>query len=107
LIIFIVDNLIRIWPSQRSHKQLGKTFLLKLKKVEEIKLFIQKEIMDLAFKKVGFEDSLIKSKLLDSITVVDLLVSIEEEIGRKIPQHLINEENMDTIDKIVNTISNI
>ena len=63
--------------------------------------------MDVAFKKVAFDESIIKSRLLDSITLVDLLVTIEEKIGRTIPQHLVNEESMDSIDKIVNTISKI
>ncbi len=75
--------------------------------MEDIKLFIQKEIMSLAFTKVGYDDSLLKSKLLDSITLVDLLVSIEEEINKQIPQHLIIEENMDSINKIVDTINSI
>jgi len=75
--------------------------------MEDLKFFIQQEVMNLAFKKVDFDESLVKSKLLDSITVVDLLVSIEEKIGKTIPQHLINEENIDSIDKIIETISNI
>jgi len=73
--------------------------------MEDQKLFIQKEIMNLAFTKVGFDDSLLKTNVLDSITLVDLLVAIEDEFAIKIPQHLINEENMDTINRIVNTIA--
>ena len=73
--------------------------------MEEIKLFIQEEIMTVAFKKVNFDESLIESKLLDSITMIDILVSIEEKIGKKIPQHLINNENFDSINKIIETIS--
>ena len=75
--------------------------------MEDIKIFIQNEIMGLAFKKVDFDESLIKSKLLDSISMVDLLVAIEEKTGKKIPQHLITTENLDTINKIINTISTI
>jgi acyl carrier protein len=75
--------------------------------MEEIKLFIQEEIMNVAFKKVTFDESLIASKLLDSITMIDILVSIEEKIGKKIPQHLINNENFDSIDKIMETIAAI
>jgi acyl carrier protein len=75
--------------------------------LDPIRLFIQDEISKLTFKKVGFDESIIKSKLLDSITLVDLLVSIEEQIGKQIPQHLINEENFDTIDKIVATINGL
>ena len=61
--------------------------------MEDLKIFIQEEILALAFKKVKDDESLIKSKLLDSISVVDLLVSIEDKTGKKIPQHLFNEEN--------------
>lgn len=75
--------------------------------MDDIKIFIQEEIMNLAFKKVSFEESIIKSKLLDSISVVDLLVTIEEKTGKKIPQHLFNEDNLDTIDMIVHTLSSI
>ena len=75
--------------------------------MEDIKIFIQDEIMNIAFKKVDFEESLIKSKLLDSISMVDLLVTIEEKIGKKIPQHLINDENFDCIDMIITTINKI
>ncbi|MBL0048686.1 MAG: hypothetical protein IPP32_11400 [Bacteroidetes bacterium] len=73
--------------------------------MEELKLYVQSEVLSLAFVKVTNDQSLIKSKLLDSITVVDLLVSIEDKIGKKIPQHLINEDNFDSIDKIVATVS--
>ncbi|MDH4473567.1 MAG: phosphopantetheine-binding protein [Bacteroidota bacterium] len=75
--------------------------------MEDLKQFIQDEIMNLAFVQVGEDDSIVKSKLLDSITVVDLLVSIEEHIGKKIPQHLINEDNFDTINRICETVQQI
>lgn len=38
--------------------------------------------MNLAFRKVGFDESIIKSKLLDSIAIIDLIVSIEEKSGK-------------------------
>ncbi len=75
--------------------------------MDNLKEFIQEEIMNIAFKKVSFDESLIQSKILDSISVIDLIVSIEEKTGKKIPQHLINEENLDSIDKIMTTINSI
>ncbi len=75
--------------------------------MNELKSFLQEEIMNLAFKKVSYDESLIQSKLLDSISVVDLLVIIEDKIGKKIPQHLVKEENFDSIEKIVDTLSTI
>jgi len=74
---------------------------------EDMKLFIQSEIMNIAFIKVGFSDPLLSTKTLDSITVVDLIVSIEEKIGKKIPQHLMQDENFDSIDRIIETIEKI
>lgn len=75
--------------------------------MDDLKIFIQNEIMNLAFVKVGFDDSLIKSKTLDSISLVDLLVLIEEKTGKNIPQYLINEENFDSINLITETLKKI
>jgi len=75
--------------------------------MEELKLFIQEEIVKMAFKKVNFDDALITSKLLDSITVVELLVAIEEKIGKQIPQYLINDDNFDSINKIIETVKKV
>jgi len=75
--------------------------------MQNIEIFIQDEIMNLAFKKVGFDESIIKSKLLDSISIIDLIVSIEEKTGKKIPQHLMKDEHFDTINQIVITLSKI
>ena len=75
--------------------------------MDELKTFIQSEIANLAFTKVDFDESLIKSKLLDSITMVDLLVSIEEKIAKTIPQYLVNEENLDSINKIIKTLESL
>jgi acyl carrier protein len=75
--------------------------------MDDLKLFIQNEVMNLAFVKVGFDDSIVISKVLDSISVVELLVAVEEQIGKKIPQHLVTEENLDTINKIVATVQQL
>jgi acyl carrier protein len=75
--------------------------------MEDLKNFIQEEIKSIVFKKVSFNESLVKSKLLDSISMIDLIVSIEDKTGKKIPQHLINDDNLDSIDKIVSTLDSI
>lgn len=75
--------------------------------MDDLKAFIQQEIAQLAFKKVAYDESLIHSRLLDSITVVDLLVSIEEKTGKRVPQHLMTEEQLDTIDKIAALIQTL
>lgn len=75
--------------------------------MEDLKIFIQNEIINIAFKKVSYNESIIASKILDSIAMVDLLVSIEDKIGKKFPQHLINDENFDNINKIIETIQKI
>lgn len=74
---------------------------------EDMKLFIQSEIMNIAFIKPGFSDPLLSTKTLDSISVVDLIVSIEEKIGKKFPQHLLLDEHFDSIDRIVETIAQL
>jgi acyl carrier protein len=69
--------------------------------MEEKITFIQTEIEKIAFKKVGTSDSLLQSRLLDSIALVDLLVAIEEEFGINIPTAEINPDNFDTIDRMM------
>ncbi len=75
--------------------------------MEELVSFIQDEIANIAFKRVSPTESLVKSRLLDSITVVDLIVSIEERTGKQIPQHLVTDENFETIEDIIKTINSL
>lgn len=75
--------------------------------MEELKKFIQDEIQGVAFKKVSFDESLIKSRLVDSISMIDIIVSIEEKIGKQIPQHLVTDENFETINDMIATIEKI
>ncbi len=67
----------------------------------EIKEFIREEIKSIVFYNIEDDESIVKSKLLDSITVVDLIVSIEEKTGIHIPTIEATENNFDTINKIV------
>jgi len=75
--------------------------------MDDLKIFIQSEIINIAFKRVSFDESLIKSHLLDSITLIDLLVSVEEKIGKQIPQHMVNPDHLDSINDIVATIAKL
>ncbi|MBL7748902.1 MAG: hypothetical protein JNM19_15800 [Chitinophagaceae bacterium] len=73
--------------------------------MDDLRTFLQEIIADVAFKKVGFSDSLVESGLLDSITLVEVIVAIEEKTGKAMPQHLLQNENFETIDTIVETVS--
>lgn len=75
--------------------------------MDPLQNFIAEEISKLTFKRVGPGDSLIQSRLLDSILLVELPVSIEERIGKQIPQHLITQENFDTVEKIAATVNGL
>ena len=67
----------------------------------QLQEFIKQEIKNLAFKEVGYSDSLLKSGILDSITAVDLAVSIEDKYNIKIPFTEINNQNFETINNII------
>lgn len=69
--------------------------------MDNLREFIQEEIENIIFTKVSFDESLIESKILDSITVVDLIVCIEEKTGVYVPATDVNATNFDTIDKII------
>lgn len=75
--------------------------------MSELHEFLQETIRQVAFKKPGYDDSLIASGLLDSITLVEVIVEIEERIGKKVPQHYLQNENFETINKMAETITAI
>jgi acyl carrier protein len=66
----------------------------------QLKEFLREEVRKLAFREVSDSESIAKSRLLDSITLVDLAVIIEDEYKIKIPFTEITEENFDSIDLI-------
>jgi len=73
--------------------------------MEEIGEFLQAEIYKLIFKRVTVDESLVKSRLLDSITLVDLSVSIEDKTGIHITRQDFVPENFDTIERMLDFIS--
>ena len=74
--------------------------------MKELKQFIKKEIANITFKDVMDDDSLITSGLLDSITLVDLVVSIEDESDIEIPFTDINKQNFETLNTIMTYLDN-
>ena len=71
-----------------------------------LKQKLRKEIKSIAFVDVLDDTSLLESGLLDSIDIVDLIIFIEKETDLKISNSDINENNFDSIDKIVLYLSN-
>ena len=65
--------------------------------MEDIKKIIQEELNDLIFRTVEFDEKLISTKTLDSISLVDLIVTIEEHLDISIPTGDIVENNFETI----------
>lgn len=73
--------------------------------MEEIENYIIAEVKKITFRTVGKEDSLVQSRILDSIALVDLLVAIEEKLGINIPTAEITPDNFDTITRIMDYLS--
>lgn len=70
---------------------------------------ILKRIEEVTFKKVNADEHLISSGLLDSITLVEFAVSLEEEFNIKIPFTDVNSQNFETatsIEKLVASLKN-
>jgi len=74
----------------------GNNFFKKDKLEKQILLSIE----NVSLKKVGLTDSLIKSGILDSITLVDLAVELEKTFDLSIPFTDLNENNFETAEKI-------
>ncbi len=68
--------------------------------MNNLKAFLIEEIKGLTFTTVNENDSLLKAKVLDSISVVDLIVAIEDKTGLHIPTGEI-ENNFETVNHIV------
>ena len=66
--------------------------------------FIQEKIFEIAFSKVTANQELWESKILDSITIVELIVEIESEYSIKVPFNEIIVENFSTIEKMIHYI---
>jgi len=59
--------------------------------------FIIDKIQEIAFAKVKIDDLLWSTKVLDSITLIELIVEIEGEYNIKVPFNEIIEENFETV----------
>ena len=66
--------------------------------------FIIGKIQEIAFASVAPEDALWTSKVLDSITLVELIVEIEGEYNIKVPFNEIIEEHFETVSRMVKYI---
>ncbi len=70
----------------------------------ELVNFLKKSIAEIAFSDVEEDESLFISKLIDSISFVDLLVAIEEKMEIKIKVNEVNTDNFDTVNMIATFI---
>ncbi len=73
----------------------------------ELKEFIQNELKELLFKTVSFEEKLISTRTLDSITLIDLIVAIEDFADITIPTADVNQDNFDTINSMSEYIKSL
>lgn len=65
------------------------------------------KIEEIAFTRVQSSDSLWQEKVLDSITIVELVVELETEFNVSIPFNEIVEENFETVERIVRYINTL
>ena len=70
-----------------------------------MKNFLIETIDEIAFTRVELEDKLWESQIIDSITVVELAVEIEEKYGIKIPFDEIVVENFETVSLLIKYIN--
>jgi len=67
--------------------------------------FLISKIEELTFTSVNKEQSLWSSKILDSITIVELVVEIEGEFSISVPFNEIVEENFETVTNMMKYIT--
>ena len=64
---------------------------------KEILLLFQRETK----KRIGIKDDLIELKILDSLAIVNLILKLEKELKRKIPNEELQPHNFVNISSIV------
>ena len=69
-----------------------------------MKDFLINTIEEIAFSTVDKDEALWSSKILDSITVIELAVEIENKFNIKIPVEDIIEDNFQTVSNMMNYI---
>jgi len=67
--------------------------------------FLIDKIEEISFTRVEKSDSLWESRVLDSITIVELAVEVEAEFGINIPFEEIVVENFETVELLMAFIS--
>ena len=70
-----------------------------------MKSFLLDKIEEIAFSTVEINEPLWSSGILDSITIVELAVEVENEFGIKIPFDEIIEDNFQTVSNLMAYIS--
>lgn len=70
-------------------------------KIEAMEEFLINAIEEVSFERVGVTDSLWEEKVLDSITIVELAVEIENEFNIKIGFDEIIVENFETVELLM------
>lgn len=85
----------------RKTKLLNITIFTEKKSMET---FLIDKIQEIAFATVTKEESLWQARVLDSITIVELVVEIENEYGISIPFNEIVEDNFETVERMIKYI---
>ncbi|MCK5635106.1 MAG: acyl carrier protein [Anaerolineales bacterium] len=72
---------------------------------DQIAGFISMELLKDQTRKIAFDEALISSGLVDSFSLVDLALFIEETFGARIDDTELTADAFDTIDELVALIS--
>ncbi|MGD1847693.1 MAG: phosphopantetheine-binding protein [Salibacteraceae bacterium] len=78
-----------------------------LRLVANLSEIVHEEVANLVFRSVAPDEQLLESGLLDSITVVDLSVALEEHLDIKIPFTDIDATNFQTVNSICNYLQTL
>lgn len=72
--------------------------------MDQLRALVKGEVQNISFSSVAEDQSLIKGGVLDSIGIVDLIVSLQEKLGIEIQLSEIGPENFDSINLIADFV---
>jgi methoxymalonate biosynthesis acyl carrier protein len=74
---------------------------------ETIRKAAREAVTEIAHKIVADDECVVSTGLVDSLSVVKLIVFLEEKLGIRIPRHLVQPEDFDSVEIILDTVERV
>jgi acyl carrier protein len=92
------------WDAAKNHKIYDKEILVADKIISEIEKYIATQILKQPNRKIAADESLISSGLIDSFSLMDLALFVEDTFGVRIEDTELNANTFDNLNQLTSLI---